>query len=68
MLKRTGCLANRQRLMNVKWKKLLFKTTIWLVAEISLNSLGLDSLADYSEFLFERTMIMPNTMDIIFLV
>jgi hypothetical protein len=66
MLAQTGCLADKQILKNVKWKKLLLKTTVWLVAEISLNFLGLDNLADYSEFLFERTMIMTNTMDIIF--
>ena len=40
--------------MNVRWKKLLVKTTLWLVAEIWLNFLGIDNLADYSEFIFER--------------
>ena len=27
---------------------------IWLVAEVLLNIYGLDNLADYSEYLFER--------------
>ena len=27
---------------------------IWLVAEVLLNAYGLDNLADYSEYLFER--------------
>ncbi|MEM8718864.1 MAG: hypothetical protein AAGE84_06090 [Cyanobacteria bacterium P01_G01_bin.39] len=40
--------------MNVRWKKLLLKTTLWLVAEIWVNSLGIDSLVDYSEFIFAR--------------
>ncbi len=44
--------------MNVRWKKLLARTAIWLVAEISLNLLGLDDLADYSEFLYERNGIV----------
>ncbi len=40
--------------MQVQWKKLLAKTIVWLAAEILLNFLGLDNLADYSEFLFVR--------------
>ena len=27
---------------------------IWLIAEILLNYIGIDDLADYSEFLFEK--------------
>lgn len=33
--------------------KLIAKTVIWLAAEILLNCLGMDDLADYSEFIFE---------------
>ncbi len=44
--------------MQVKWEKLIAKLAIWLVAEIYLNSLGIDTLADYSEFLFERNVIV----------
>ncbi len=40
--------------MKLEWKKLFVKTTIWLAAEIILNLLGLDTLADYSEFLYEH--------------
>lgn len=38
------------------WSKnqLLLKIVIWLVAEILLNLLGIDDLADYSEFVFEK--------------
>ena len=38
--------------MPIRWKKLLQTTLIWLAAEILLNSLGVDTLADYSEFVF----------------
>ena len=38
--------------MNVLYKKLLARTTLWLVLEILFNFLGLDNLADYSEFIF----------------
>ncbi|MDJ0682361.1 MAG: hypothetical protein QNJ18_21180 [Xenococcaceae cyanobacterium MO_167.B52] len=40
--------------MQVQWKKLLAKTIVWLAAEILFSFLGLDNLADYSEFLFVR--------------
>ncbi len=41
--------------MNKNWQKALFKITVWLMAEILLNIMGLDDLADYSEFVFEKT-------------
>ncbi len=34
--------------------KSIFKIVIWLVAEILLNFVGIDDLADYSEFVFEN--------------
>lgn len=40
--------------MKAQWKTLLVKTTAWLAAEIILNLVGLDSIADYSEFVFEH--------------
>ena len=43
--------------MNRHWQKGLAKVAVWLVAEISLNFLGIDDLADYSEFIFERDAI-----------
>lgn len=43
--------------MQVKWKKLLTKTVVWLAAEILLNFLGMDNLADYSEFIFDRGVV-----------
>ena len=46
--------------MKVQWKKLLLKTTFWLLAEIWFNFLGIDNLADYSEFVFERHEITFN--------
>ncbi len=42
--------------MKMQWKRLWVKATIWLVTEIILNTLGLDNLADYSEFLFEKEL------------
>ena len=43
--------------MQVKWRRLLNKKTVfWLVSEIWLNSLGLDKLAAYSEYIFDRDL------------
>ncbi|GAB4467215.1 MAG: hypothetical protein OHK0037_23750 [Elainellaceae cyanobacterium] len=39
--------------MNTTWKRLLQKTAIWLLVEVTMNLTGLDTLADFSEFLFD---------------
>ena len=44
--------------MNVRWKKLLVTTTMWLTTEILFNFTGTDNLADYSEFVFEKNVIV----------
>ena len=44
--------------MKIRWKTLLIKTLIWLVAEILLSFIGMDNLADYSEFVFDRNAIV----------
>ena len=37
------------------WHKLFAKLLFWLTAEIVLNAVGLDNLADYSEFLLDHS-------------
>ncbi|MBE7385384.1 MAG: hypothetical protein F6J95_028790 [Leptolyngbya sp. SIO1E4] len=37
----------------VRWRKLLVKGTFWLSSEIVLGLMGVDTLADYSEFLIQ---------------
>ena len=44
--------------MHVKWKKLLTRGLVWLAAEIFLNFLGVDYLADYTEFIFDRNIVV----------
>ncbi len=39
---------------SVNWQKLLISLVLWLIAEICLNCVGLDDLADCSEFLLDR--------------
>lgn len=36
--------------MQVRWKRLLLHSLLWLSAEVILTSIGLDDLADYGEF------------------
>ena len=46
--------------MKVRWKKLLTNLLFWLAIEIFLNSIGLDTLAAYGEFIFDRqTVVSP---------
>lgn len=49
--------------MEIQWKKLLWTTTFWLITEIVLNLLGLDNLADYSEFVFAREVNPPSSLN-----
>ncbi|NJO42752.1 MAG: hypothetical protein HC769_10885 [Cyanobacteria bacterium CRU_2_1] len=43
--------------MKAHHKSLLIKTATWIFAEVLLNLVGLDNLADYSEFLFDQRAI-----------
>ena len=47
--------------MNVRWQKLLVKTFFWLATEIILNLVGIDDLADYSEFIYENKNFIVKT-------
>ncbi len=38
----------------MQWDKLLLKLTVWLALEVVLNLMGLDDMADYSEFIFTQ--------------
>ncbi len=40
--------------MKVQWHKLWIKVFLWLGVEILLTLIGLDELADYSEFLCQH--------------
>lgn len=44
--------------MKVQWQKMVVKITVWVVAEIILNLIGLDNVADYTEFVFEQDMVI----------
>ncbi|ACK69413.1 conserved hypothetical protein [Gloeothece citriformis PCC 7424] len=46
--------------MNIKWKVLLPKLLFWLVIELFLNCIGIDDLADYGEFVFERNLMIES--------
>jgi len=45
----------------VRWQTLFVKVTVWLSAEILLGMMGLDNLADYSEFVFQRQVLVQMT-------
>lgn len=43
--------------MIVGWKQLLIKIIIWLILEILLNWLGVDTFVDYGEFILQNQML-----------
>ncbi len=45
--------------MKTKWSTLVLKIIIWLSGEIYLTAIGLDNLADYSEFVFQYKVLAP---------
>lgn len=46
--------------MKTVWRKSVTKIIIWLAAEVLLTAIGVDDLADYSEFIFEKNMMTIN--------
>ncbi|NET54941.1 MAG: hypothetical protein F6K47_01665 [Symploca sp. SIO2E6] len=46
--------------MKRQWQRVCIKVTTWLAAEIILNLLGLDNLADYSEFIFDKEVLIAK--------
>ena len=40
--------------MNSQWQYSILKISVWLIAELFLNLFNLDTLGDYSEFVFEQ--------------
>lgn len=43
--------CHSRKTMKVDWQALFVKLAIWLLTEMCLGWMGLDTLADYSEFL-----------------
>ncbi len=48
--------------MNKQRKKWLTRIIVWLATEILLNLVGLDELADFSEFVFEKNIIVSSRL------
>lgn len=48
--------------MKMQWQKVFIKTAVWLTAEILLNLVGIDSVADYSEFRFEQHFLVRSDL------
>lgn len=43
-----------------KMQRIWLKAATWLIAEIVLSLMGMDDLADYSEFIFELETALGN--------
>ena len=46
--------------MNHQWHNSLLRIGIWVIVELLLNLLNLDTLGDYSEFVFEQKRHQHN--------
>ena len=46
--------------MTIRWQQLLVSLSLWLIAELFLNLVGIDDLVDYSEYIFDRHAIVMH--------
>ena len=46
--------------MSIQWKKLFLSLGYWLIAELCFNFLGIDDMADYTEFITEQNRNIPS--------
>ena len=44
--------------MKIRWRKLAVRMITWVLAEIILGCIGTDTLADYSEFVFDKEVMI----------
>jgi hypothetical protein len=44
--------------ISFQYQRLIFKTAFWAIAEVWLSLLGIDDLADYSEFLLDQDLLL----------
>ncbi len=54
--------------MEVRWQTLLVRIAGWLTAELVLGFVGLDDLADYSEFALDRHTLEMQSKAIVYFV
>lgn len=43
--------------MKVQWKTLIVTITLWFALELLLSCLGLDTIADYSEYILDQKTV-----------
>ena len=46
--------------MKIQWHKLVLKVLLWMSVEVVFNFIGIDDLADYSEFLLMPKVIVKS--------
>ena len=51
--------------MKVQWHKLILKIFFWLLVEALFNFIGIDDLADYSEFLLMPKVTVQSNRSVI---
>ncbi len=46
--------------MDAQWKTRLFKIVFWVVTEVTLNALNLDTIANFGEFVLGHDVAIAN--------
>jgi hypothetical protein len=52
--------------MKLRWKTLFVQVVIWAVSEVALTLVGVDDLADYSEFILDRKHALIEISQVFF--
>lgn len=50
--------------LGVRWRRLCTQGSLWLAAEIVMGLIGLDTIADYSEFLLQSRLLHGTSITI----
>ena len=48
--------------MNSQWQHSILKISVWVMVELLLNLLNLDTLGDYSEYIFEQKRHLTDSI------
>lgn len=55
--------------MKFRLQTVLFRLVFWLATELFFSAIGIDQLADYSEFLLSvQASVKPNTVQLLHIV
>ena len=54
--------------MKIRWRQLLINLVVWAIAEIMLNLIGLETLANYGEYLGDHDKVVQSISSSIIII